>query len=120
MFGKNATKKRKKKFTFFADNTGMLWTAILPIISLVLLLVPALIQWIASPSIEFMARIQAYLPIIVILIPMLELVGLTVCYMVTKNASRKTKRTITIGALVNVPILVFDIVYLVLYFTSII
>lgn len=117
---KNTSKKRTKKFTFFADNIGMLWTVIFPIISLVLLLIPALVQWILSPDIEFMARIQAYLPFIVILIPMLELVGLTASYMVTKSASRKTKRTMIIGGLVNLPIVVFDIVYLVLYITSII
>ena len=117
---KHTTRHNRKKFTFFADNIGILLAVVFPIISLVLLIIPALIQWIASPNIEFMARIQAYLPFIVILLPAFELVGLTACYIATNNASRKTKRTMIIGGLVNLPFVVFDIVYLVLYFTSIV
>jgi hypothetical protein len=99
---------------------SMLWSVIWSLVSFVLLILPALVQYLVDGSVGFVQRLNNYAGFLFIGgIPVLELVGLTACYFLTKIWRNKGVRTYKIGMLVNLPILVFVVVYLILFYSGI-
>lgn len=99
---------------------SMLWSVIWSLISFVLLLVPGFVQYFADRTTGFIARLNTYASFWFIAgIPVLELIGLTMCYFLTKVWRNKGVRTMKIGMWINLPILVFVVVYLILFFSGI-
>ena len=113
-------KEKKSAVDELPIGISMIWSAIWSIISFVLLLLPALVQWLVDNSVGFVQRLNAYASFWFIGgIPVLELVGLTACYFLTKIWRNKGTRTWKIGMFINIPILLFAIVYLILFYSGI-
>lgn len=99
---------------------SFLLTAAFPIISALLLILPALLMvTFSSIDVTLAVRLNGYLnSLLMVGIPIAELIMLVVMYRLTQNAGKKTSRTVTVGILYNIPIIIYDIIILVLFYTG--
>lgn len=99
---------------------NFLLTAAFPIISAILLIIPALFMvMFSSIDVSLAERLNGYMnSLLMVAIPIGELVLLSLMYHFTKNAGKKLSRTVKIGVLYNIPIAIYDIIILILFYTG--
>ena len=109
-----------KLATSIVIDSSFILTAVFPIISALLLILPALLMVAFSTvDVTLAERINGYLNgLLLIAIPIAELVVLALMYHFTKNAGKQLSRTVKIGVLYNIPIVIYDIIILILFYTG--
>ncbi len=106
--------------TSIVIDSSFLLTAVFPIISMALLIIPALFMvMFGTADVTLAERLNGYLnSLFMVAIPVGELVLLALMYHFTKNAGKKLSRTVKIGVLYNIPIVIYDIIILILFYTG--
>jgi hypothetical protein len=73
----------------------------------------------SSIDVTLAERLNGYLnSILMVALPIAELILLVVMYRLTENAGKKMARTVKIGILYNIPIVIYDIIILILFYTG--
>lgn len=114
-------RERSRKIgTSILIDSSFLLTVVFPIISALLLIVPALFMvTFSSIDVTLAERLNGYLnSLLMVALPIAELILLVVMYRLTENAGKKMARTVKIGILYNIPIVIYDIIILILFYTG--
>ena len=117
---KTNVKKRNQNPPLFID-IGILGTVVFPLISLLLLLIPALVISAAGGGSFIECLYNNYLnwwfaiPIYCVL----EVAAIIFVRMKTEKDYPRIQNTISTGLFANIPVIIFIIVYIVLYFTGV-